>query len=325
MNNKILVVGYRDKNHSSAGGYDKIINNPKVDSLLGENVPFGFIPVSTRGKIINIFFLNLIARFRRLRYGVTHFFYGDTLMIPFVKMKRHKVVATLHMDIEENKRFRKMFLHVLRHLDGVIVLSSNQQKILKEKYKIDSVFIPHGFAKPKFNFVKMDLNLARINISVLGQNYRDYDAIKQAAIYCLKYNPLVTFHLIGQSTEFKNEMKRYTNVTIYQRLSDDEYFSVINSCDYNFLPVKFATANNALLEAQFLGVRNILPAISGILDYAAPEPLNLFYESNEDMKRIFTGLSKASHSEDIVKFSRRFEWNQIYSQLNEYYEKLMKH
>ena len=51
---KILYVGYRDNSHSSAGGYDSIIGNPEADCLMGENVPFGFIPVSTRGKIFNV-------------------------------------------------------------------------------------------------------------------------------------------------------------------------------------------------------------------------------------------------------------------------------
>lgn len=324
MKNKILLVGYRDKAHSSAGGYDRIINNPNADSLLGENVPFGFIPVSTRGKILNVFFLDVIARIKRFNYKVVHFFYGDTLLIPFIRLRRHKIVATIHMDMEDNKRFKKIFIYVLKHIDGVVVLSSNQQKKLKEKYNIDSVFIPHGFYKPKFTMINMNINETRINISVLGQNYRDYNAIKEAVKFSLYNNKLIHFHLIGQSENFKKEMMAYENVTCYPRLSDDEYFSVLNSCDYNFLPVTFATANNALLEAQFLGVRSILPAISGIMDYAAPKPLNLFYDSLDEMKSIFASLRKTKHSEDIVLYSKRFEWGSIYKQLNAYYEHLIK-
>lgn len=324
MEKNILLVGYRDKSHSSAGGYDRIINNPNVDSLLGENVPFGFIPVSKRGKILNVFFLDLIARFKRFNYKVVHFFYGDTLLIPFIKLRHHKIVATIHMDIDDNKRFKKLFLYVLKHIDGVIVLSSNQQKKLKETYHIESVFIPHGFAKPVFKKVNMNIDDSKINVSILGQNYRDYRAIKEAVEFCLEYNRLVHFHLIGQSENFKNEIQSFANVTCYPRLSDDEYFSVLSSCDYNYLPVTFATANNALLEAQFLGIHSILPAIPGIMDYAAPKPLNLFYDSIKEMKKIFAGLRKKSYSKDLVLYSKRFEWDCVYEQLNAYYDYLIE-
>ena len=96
---KILYVGYRDNSHSSAGGYDSIIGNPEADCLMGENVPFGFIPVSTRGKIFNVTFLDIISRFKRLKYAITHYFYGDTLVVPFLRLNRHKIVVTIHLNI----------------------------------------------------------------------------------------------------------------------------------------------------------------------------------------------------------------------------------
>lgn len=124
---KILYVGYRDNSHSSAGGYDSIIGNPETDCLMGENVPFGFIPVSKRGKILNVIFLGIISRFKRLRYTVVHYFYGDTLVVPFLRLNKHKTVATLHLNIEEERRCKSSFIKALRSLDGIVVLSTNQK------------------------------------------------------------------------------------------------------------------------------------------------------------------------------------------------------
>ena len=74
--------------------------------------------------------------------------------------------------------------------------------------------------------------------------------------------PDIMFHAVGQCSDWKKRMSSMENITVYPFLSDD-YYSLLSKCDYNFLPLTFATANNALLEAQALGITSILPKISG--------------------------------------------------------------
>ena len=97
------------------------------------------------------------------------------------------------------------------------------------------------------------------------------------------------------------------------------YYSVMADCDYNFLPLTFATANNALLEAQFLGIKSILPDISGIEDYAAPKPMNVFYSSQDELNSIMDRLTKSTPSSDIIKHAEQFLWENIYPKLMEFY------
>ena len=320
---EILYVGYRDNSHSSAGGYDGIIGNPKADCLMGENVPFGFIPVSQRGKFINLVFLDIISRYKRWNYRVTHFFYGDTISIPYCKSKKHKTVATIHLDINDTRRNRNAFLRSLKSLDGIIVLSSNQQRLLKEKFGLSSIFIPHGFNKPVFEPIDSGLDQKKINICVLGQNYRDFETMEHIINHCGKNRPDVIFHLIGQPQRIKDKYSNYDNVIVYNRIPDNEYYSIISSCDYNFLPLTFATANNALLEAGFLGVKSILPKISGVEDYGAPSPLNIYYSDTKEAELVFDNLKKCGRCKELENFcEEHFLWDKIYDKLNDYYSTL---
>lgn len=324
---KILYSGFRDKNHSSAGGYDKIINYPKSTYVSDQDVPLGYISAGERGKSINLLFLDIYTRLLRYRYDIVHFFYGDNILFPYLKLKKHKIVATIHLDIEKHKRMHSLFIKSLRSIDGVIVLSSEQEKSFKEKYNINATFIPHGFSKPIFKecaFSKFPyLRDENINIFFSGTNYRDFDVLIKSIEYTNQNHPNIFFHIVGQKDIYLiNKLKGYKNTYCYSRLSDDEYFTLLSNCDYNFLPLTFSTANNALLEAQFLGIKSILPNISGINDYAAPFPMNIFYDNITNLNFIWSALHKNSKSVELIEYASQFLWDNIYHRLELYYRNL---
>ena len=324
---KILYSGFRDKNHSSAGGYDKIVNFPESSYISDQDVPFGYIPVGKKGKSINLLFLDIYTRIIRYRFDVVHFFYGDNILFPYMKSRKHKIVATVHLDIEKHKRMQKIFIKSLRNIDGVIVLSSEQEKSFKEKYNINATFIPHGFSKPIFHECDISmfsyLKSENINIFFSGTNYRDFEILFKSIDYTNKNHLNIFFHVVGQKDFYIiNRIKEYKNAYCYSRLSDDEYFTLLSNCDYNFLPLLFSTANNALLEAQFLGVKSILPNISGINDYAAPYPINIFYNNLDDLEKIWGFIHKNSRSVALMEYANQFLWNNIYHRLELFYRNL---
>lgn len=318
---KILYEGLRDPNHSSAGGYDWITHYPGAETLWDYQAPFSFIKPNQRGKRINLFFQDLKARKMAQDYDILHFFYGDNLRRSFHNNRNYKVVATIHMDINKKKN-KSEFVDILKSLDGVITLSSCQQELL-QNMGIPSVFIPHGFNKPIFNKKETGMDLDRINIVVSGSNYRDVETLQSAINYCENNINTVFFHLLGQPKGVKEMLSNCSNALCYPRLDDDWYYSIIADCDYCFLPLTFATANNALLEAQFLGVRSILPRIAGIEDYAGPPPLNDYYGTWEELSNILGNLRKQELNSDIQKYSERFQWENIYKQLERYYKTLL--
>ena len=301
---------------------------PGATTLVDKDVPLGSIPLNHRGKTLNLFFLDIAARFKRHEFDITHFIYSDmTCVFPYLKSKKHKTVATVHLDLcKRNEvcrhRVFDTFFSTLKSMDGVIALSSYQQHELVNKYQINAVYIPHGFDNPQYNKVDVEMDLDQINVFFSGSNYRDIDTFIKVVSYCKHNREDIFFHALGQSEIVKSRLSTFSNVKCYPRVSDDEYFSIISKCDYNFLPLTFATANNALLEAEFLGVSSILPRMAGVFDYAAPEPLNLFYSKHEDLMKIFTHITKKEIDDRIIKYSTRFLWSNIYSQLKVFYESL---
>ena len=312
---KVLYAGYRDSRHSKFGGYDYIVNNPGAEYLDAAKLPFGFIPVGKRGKKLNLIVLDLIARLKSKKFDVVHYFYSDFMLFNKICDKATtKFVATVHMKSED---FSEKKINILKTYKAVIVLSSSEEKNLR-KLGVNAYFVPHGFNKPEFNYLKSNIDNSKVNIFYSGMNYRDFDTFYKVAEYIEKENVNIHFFAVGQSSERKELLKSLNNITVCPRLSDDEYYSLLTDCDYNFLPLTFATANNALLEAQNLGVISILPKMDGIEDYA-DSTNNYLYENWTDLINIFTHISKAKKSEKIIDYSKAFRWENIYKQLNKIY------
>lgn len=328
---KILFSGFADSNHSANGGYDKIINIPLPKRvLLRDMYLFGKINKKYHLSKIPLWIMDFHTRILRYKFDITHLFYGEISMCPFFKYsrsKKHKTVITLHLDIEK-QNLHTFLIDKLPYFDGIIVLSSQQKKYYKEKYGINTTFIPHGFDKPVFKEIlpkdkcQRSIDLSKINLIVIGKNYRDFETLEKLIKHTI-HNTNIHFHIVGVPSEIKDRLGvSVSNVSIYNRLSDDEYYTLISKCDYHFLPLSFATANNSLMEAQSLGIRSILPKIDGISDYAAPEPMNIFYHDFEELKDISDSITKSQSNNDIIEYSKKFQWNNIYKELEIYYKKL---
>ena len=246
---KILYSGFKGIMHSANGGYNKVTyNNVNKTVLYSEDQPLGRFFYTRVLYHIPRLILEFKTRILRYKHDITHLFYGELTCInyiPYRQSQKHKIVITLHLDIENNWK-QKRFIKFLKTMDGIIVLSTQQKKILNEKFGIKSVFIPHGFDKPSFTKkIPADINNHvicndNINVCTIGKNYRDLETLE----YIIQKNHKIIFHLIGIDHTYKSILGQYGNVRIYNRLSDDEYYSLIELCDYNFLPVTFATANN---------------------------------------------------------------------------------
>lgn len=318
---KILYAGYRDHNHSKYGGYDYIRYYPEAVYLDAATLPLGHIPAGKRGKRLNLMVLDYFARKEKNFFDIIHFFYGDVCLFkPKPKESFAKFISTIHL---KSEILSKSKLNILKSHDGVIALSTSETDRLKE-LGVNSYFIPHGFPMPLFEKKVCDnLDVNFINVFYSGMNYRDFDTFYKIARYCLEKKLFIRFYAVGQSPYNKEKLKGLSNVVICPRLEDDAYYSLLSQCDYNFLPLTFATANNALLEAQALGIISIIPKITGITDYAECEH-NLFYSSYDDIVALFDNLSKSVINNNLSEFSKSFLWENIYSQLKRVYEDVLR-
>lgn len=315
---KILFVGYKYLHHSKYGGYDWISKYPESDYFDICTVPFlGSRFMKKRGGRFVPAIAVLLSIVLSHRYNVIHFFYADRcLPNPRFVCKKTKVIATTHLRSDD---YSKKYINKLKRCDTVISLSSEERKKL-QTFGIHAVFLPHGFSTPQFTYRKPKyLFEKKINIFFSGSNYRDEQTFFYIVTQMHSRRPDIMFHTVGQCHDWKKRMSSMENITVYPFLSDDDYYSLLSECDYNFLPLIFATANNALLEAQALGITSILPKISGIEDYASEEG-NLFYESMDMLYSLCLNIKPSPKNSKLVDFARQFEWKNIYEKLRLLYE-----
>jgi glycosyltransferase involved in cell wall biosynthesis len=314
---KILYSGFRFPHHSSNGGYDRIAKKPNTTYLADIDIPFGNIKFGTRGKGINLRFLDIMTKFLRYKYDVTHLIYTENqLYYPYPRSRHHKIVGTIHLDIH-HKVFSSRLKNTIKTLDAIIVLKKDYVDTVFNKTGVKTVFIPHGFDKPIFQ-KNISIDTQKINISVIGSNYRDYNTLDFIIKNTINKN--VIFHLMNQKQEIVENFRTNNNVLCYNYLNNDSYYSLLSVCDYNFLPLTFGTANNVLLEAQCLGVASILPRISGVLDYAADaQQGNIFYDTKDELLETVNKLRKNSIQEKLIKHSEKFSWSEIFKQLDLFY------
>lgn len=302
---------------------------PEASTITDTSVPLGRIPVGVRGKRLNLLILDWKSKRYRWRFDITHILYGDSQFFsPYPKSREHKIVGTIHLSVKDIVRKRPNLIETLKRLDGVIALSSGQARELKKLYDIDARFIPHGFLSPSFARMEaLDIAGRRLdeshrNVFFSGTNYRDYDTLF-TVLNSLTDERNIEFHCVGQNVRTIERLLSYPNVRCYNRLSDDEYYTLLSSCDLNFLPLTYATANNALMEAQTIGIPSILPKIEGVADYAAPDPMNRFYASAEEASAQISGNGISRDPRGLVAFSIRFHWDTVADEIREYYSNLL--
>jgi glycosyltransferase involved in cell wall biosynthesis len=277
---------------------------------------------------MNVYFLDRVSRFLRYKYDIMHLIYGDTqiietqILFPYRKFNKNKVVATVHLNIRE-MTLKK--INVLRKLDGVVVLS-NEQYLLAKELGINACFIPHGFNKPDYCFIlprqnNYAVDETKINIFFSGDNYRDYNMLYCFLNFTKERNDVVV-HALGQKNDKKEQLMKFNNIIVWDRMPDNEYYSLLSVCDYNFLPLTFCTANNALMEAQIFGIRSIVSDIAGIKDYTNKEENILFKDEQDLLMKIIPGLKKNPPSGSLKKYSEKFSWDCIYIQLENFYKSL---
>lgn len=326
---KLLFAGYSAENRTKASGYEHIVDfkDKEFDTyyLDAKNLPFGFISAGSRGKRINCYFLEFCMHSVSCKYDIIHNFYSDNqLLIPYPNHKHYKTIATTHLNYHD---FSKWQLHVLRSYDAVIVLNSKEETVLKS-LGINAIYIPHGFNAPVFNKNKniLDDYKQKINVCFSGVCYRDYEALEYFINVIQKRND-ICLHILGQRKNTREYLrnKSYKNIVIYDFLSDDDYYSVFSSCDYSFLPLTFATANNTLMEAQSLGIPSILRDMEGIEDYACKEErTNIIYSKNENLLKIIDSLTKQDISPELVRYSQNFSWKEIFKTTKQLYKNVIE-
>jgi glycosyltransferase involved in cell wall biosynthesis len=189
------------------------------------------------------------------------------------------------------------------------------------------VFAPHGLPVSDNAQIEVDFDLVKrrrqLNrIIVVGDNYRDLDMLSR--IVSARGERSVSIHLLGFSKQAKSRFLNLPGVVVVERLSAADFNEYIVESFTLLLPLTFATANNALLEAHVAGIPSICSRIDGVSDYATSDT-KLFTEDGQYWAE-FDALWSLGDGEYAAKCAAirreavdKFSWEKVRSMLKSVY------
>ncbi|HEY6873543.1 MAG TPA: glycosyltransferase, partial [Geobacteraceae bacterium] len=209
--------------------------------------------------------------------------------------------------------------------DTIITLSLDQALNLRKVFPRKQVhFVPHGLdmAIPAQEDEMFGKRREQLKIVVVGSNYRNFDMLER--IVDTRASRRATFHLVGLDDKNRKRFQGVTGVVCHDRLNSEQYEDLLRSSFVMALPLTFATANNALLEAHKFCLPSLCSDIPGVTDYATGS--TLFFDQPAAFWRVFDQLAQLNSSayrEMCVRIHReacaRFSWEKVRQQIEDYY------
>ena len=327
-----LAAAYIYPHHRRTSGYAQLCNHLPSRPLLSTNIPFsGGDEGSVKWRISRrLFDLTILGA--SLRADLLHFLYTENhLRLLFKTSKRLnprlKLVGTLHQPLGyytmENS------LAALRCLDGIITLTSNQASEIRAALPEKNVwFVPHGGVFEK-GPLPPDTSFGgpSFDIIVVGSNYRDWQILGEIIKQASGRFPNWKIHLVGAGERNRTRFGHCPNVTIHPRLSDEQYAARLRTSRVLLLPLTFATANNALLEAHSAGLPTVCSDLPGVHDYSISST-RFFRDTTEAIAQL-EGLAAMDESSTKVlrtktlEEGRRFDWPNIAREITQIYNELL--
>jgi len=314
---EVLYSGFKWVHHDDHSGYHHVVPdaNDYIDSgsLWGGRTKIG----SFRRKI-NMVIAEVLTLLRARRYRVVFYVYPENSALffsaPILKLMGKQIVYALHLGEKYWNRQGSIFFRIKKHnlkfVDHFVVLSSQQQRLYEQQFPGRVSLIPHGVWLED-SFTSLPLSPPRV--CVVGDNFRDYDLLRRIIERFAVLFPQIHFDLIGMQYGKLGEVAHAASVTCHARLSKTEYAQVIKGATFMLLPLHFATANNALLEAQALGIPVLCNRVDGVTDYL-PDDSYLFDDIEHLCSLVEARLTmdekqRAAESAALIKhLEQNFSW-----------------
>ena len=327
---RVLYSGFRWDHHNDESGYHHVVASA-VDYVDGGLLFGGKSTLGSRKKRINFLLIDLMTIFKAFRYDAVLLFYPEQtsyISAPLLRLMGKKVVYVVHLGGDywfhrDDSLFLKLKRFNLRFVSKFITLTDQQKEVFEQYFPGKVAKIPHGAWCRTSGDLSRPMQGDVHHITVVGDTYRDYGLLGRIITTFRDKYPKIVFDLVGMKYEKLNGIQDSSNVVCHGRLDKESYNNLINNALFMMLPLEFATANNALLEALSLGVPVICSKVHGVREYL-PQG-DYVFDSIEDLgmklERRFTltGSERNAEAEMLASYVREnYSWGVIRNQVIAY-------
>ncbi|MFT3717975.1 glycosyltransferase [Pseudorhodoferax sp.] len=338
MTRKTLVVGFHYHHHDAYSGYGRLMEHLRSAQVYDCTPLFSGRPTTGLDLAFRRLAVELSTIVKGARADVIHYLYPEGLVFlsPLVlkHVLRKKIVMTLHLSPASllqvsreggaakawlRKAFRGLFLRCVRCVDHGIALTADAAAAYGHQFGIPRMsVVPHGVVVSRPGAPsKKPLLQARPAICVVGRNYRDLAFLN--AVLQDERSRCCEFHLVGVDFD-RIRVPEHAQVFCHrERLSHEDYAAVLGRCLFMLLPLEYATANNAVLEAYQHRLIVLTTAAGMQEEYREPSLVQL--DDPKDFYRAVEGLCARARSGDLdvdrlleaaaASSARRFGWEGI--------------
>jgi len=336
----LYFVNFKFRHHGKHSGYDNLINYfPNAFHISGQNYETLIHWINKQNKYTR-FALNKLLNNKRywIEYytlfktpnsssTIIHFLYPENQYRNFGKWKdKRKIVVTFHQPPEYfiDEINNKNNIERYRFIDKAIVVSKTQIPIVEKlvgKGKV--VFIPHGVDT---EFFKPDKKIYKdIDVLIVGNWLRDFNFARKVFKKLQNKNINIVVVSLKKNASYFNDLN---NVKFFYNISDFDLLKIYQKSKILFLPIKNATANNALLEGMSCGLPIVSTFVEAIKEYIDNEGIRFVSFNEDEVIEVLLEILKNSKLRrkmgEITRWQAiQYSWNNISGKLSNLYKELL--
>lgn len=238
-----------------------------------------------------------LNEFRLLRWYLSrrprciHYLYPENTMFEgFRWNKAHRVILTWHQPMPYFQSLpgviQDRFRTFLEQAASVVFLSSESADQYGEAFRIkDRRVIWHGVDTDFFAPARRPTPRDTIRVVTVGNWMRDHALWAGVVNRFAREQPGVEFHVLcnaDAAANYKQGLEHESGKAIFvHNLNDHQLRDLYHQADIAFLPLRDATANNALLECMACGIPSAVTDLPATREYAADSALYFGMQDTE--------------------------------------------
>ncbi len=260
--------------------------------------------------------------------SLVHVFYGDcsgAAAVPLVRARwpGATIMLTIHQPVARMRRDRAA-MHALSFADAILTVSEVQARELTAlDAGVPVRAIPHGVWTRAFRPDAADR--VRGEVLLVGNYLRDWRATER--IVELLGRRGVRCRLVGTNAP-RERYEDHPTITVAPPLSEPELAAVYDESAALLMPVRDATASNALLEAMSAGCPVVCSAAPSLVDEYVGDQVDAFEADDHEtaaghlLRYVADPQRRAARSDTLRARAQRFDWSVLAAQYAAAYAEL---